>query len=243
VVRRRGAAAVAAGLALVLAMAGCAKQPSGSSGFGDAPGDAPSGGPDVTASSGSDPTPAPEPSVVQAKWFLQVEDLGGGGTVEILPSDRVTEARINPCGGRLPSDDQRLARAAARVLYRFSTIPDATPDGTAYEVITLYRSGGAAGFLADLRAAVERCPTGAQGDMTIEREIGETNFAGDESILVLENQKYDFEGTQSQTVVKVAAIRLGERILILDMMGWEGTDVTPAEMDRLIQAAIKRATL
>ena len=242
-VRRRGAAAVAAGVALVLAMAGCSKQPSGASGFGDAPGGAPTGGPDVTASSGPDPTPAPEPSVVQAKWFLQAEDLGNGGTSEILPSDRVTEARINPCGGRLPSDDQRLARAAAHVLYRFSTIPNSTPDGTAYEVITLYRSGGAAAFLADLRAAVQRCPTGAQGDMTIEREIAKTNFAGDESILIHETLSYDFEGTQAQTVVQVAAIRVGERIIILDVMGWEGTDVNPTELDRLIQAAIMRATL
>lgn len=237
--RRRSVAVVVAGLALVLAVAGGSKQPSGSSSVGDAPvapGATPTAG-------GSDPTPAPEPSVVQAKWFLQAEDLGNGGTSEILPSERVTEAHINPCGGRLPSDDQRLARAAAYVLYRYSTIPDSTPDGTAYEVITLYRSGGAAAFMADLEAAVARCPTGKRGDLPVERKIVETGFAGDQSILIHETMSYDFEGTAMKSVAPIAAIRLGERVLILDATGWEGTDVARTELDRLIQAAIKRAAL
>jgi hypothetical protein len=223
---------------VLLAASGCGKQSGGTGSLGDAPST-----PAATNPAGDPATPAPEPSVVQAKWFLVAEDLGNGGSAEILPSERVTEARINPCGGRLPSDDQRLARAAAHVLYRYNEIPDSTPDGTAYEVITLYRSGGAEAFLADLRAAVQRCPTATQGDMAIEREIAKTDFVGDQSILIRETAKYDFEGTPRQSISQIAAIRLGQRILLLDVSGWEGTDVTQTELDRLIDAAIKRAAL
>ena len=220
--------------AVVVATAGCNReQGRGTGSLGEAPST-----PAVTATATSDApvTPAPESTVIQAKGFLRVEDLGNAGMVEILPSERVKDARINPCNDRLPSDDLRLARAAAYVLFRFQ--PDGyTPDGTAYEVITRYRSGGASAYLADLKAAVQRCP----GTGAVTRSVVETNFAGDESVLVREVHTADFEGTPIESEYLVAAVRLGELIVILDGSGWEGGQVARESYDRVLAAALTRA--
>ena len=185
-------------------------------------------------------TPSPENTVIQAKGFLRVEDLGNSGMIEILPGDRVKDARINPCNDRLPSDDQRLARAAAYLWFRFSP-EDYTPDGTAYEVITRYRSGGASAYLADLKAAVQRCPSKVDTAATFERTVAETGFAGDESVLVREIGTYEAEEMGGESEFLMAAVRLGDLIVILDAMGWEGGMVDREAFDRVLASALTRA--
>src|SRR5690606_14867647 len=185
VARTAAAVAVAAALSLAACSSNGAPPAGGNSALGEAPaGMGGSGDPGAPPS----PAPTPEPisTVVQAKGFLQAPDAGNGGSAEILPSSRVSEARINPCGGALPSDKQRVARAAAFVVYRFNDIPDSTPDGTAYEVISRYSGDGASAYLKDLRDAVSRCPSRTEGEISYTFAIADSGFAGDESVLVKE---------------------------------------------------------
>jgi hypothetical protein len=225
-------------IAITLMLSACGGDSRGTGSLGEAPPG--SGGTGAPPESGS-PTPAPESTVIQAKGFLQVEDLGNGGMAEILPGERVREARINPCGDRLPSDDQRLARAGAHVLFRFNTIPDSIPDGTAYEVISRYRSGGATAYLADLRAAVARCPRITEGDITYDFAIADSGFAGDESVLVTEAATFMFEDQEIRDTGLIAAVRLGELIIIIDADGWEMDSAHRPDVDRLVAAAQIRA--
>jgi hypothetical protein len=210
--------------------------------FGTAgPGSSVSASPTASGAPGDAGTePAPQTTLVRAEGFLRSEDMGNG-TVEILPSSRVSEARINPCGGGLPSDSARLARAAAQMVFQFNGQEGSTPDGTGYEVIARYRTGGASAYLADLRDAVGSCATETTGTSTEERQIGDTGFAGDESVLVTYTSTYEFQGQQRTSVSMTAALRLGELVIIIDVAGWEGADLERSDLDRLVAAAIVRA--
>lgn len=235
----RGVVAISATLAIAaaLALSGCRDAPQPGTGtIGEAPGlEGDASTPPVA------PTPQPEPTVIQAKGFLQIADLGSDGTAEVLPGARVAEARINPCGGPLPSDESRVARAAVLVLYRFNDIPASTPDGTAYEVISRYRSGGATAYLQDLRAAVDRCPTRTEGEIEYQFAVEDSGFAGDESVLVSETARFDFEGSEIEDTSLIAAVRLGNLIILIDADGWEMSSALRSEVDRLVTAALARA--
>lgn len=239
----RTAAAVAVAAALLLAGCGSGGDPppgGGNSVIGEAPaGVGGNGDPGTTPSAG--PMPEPISTVVQAKGFLQASDVGNGGSADILPSSRVSEARINPCGGGLPSDKQRVARAAAFVVYRFNDIPDSTPDGTAYEVISRYSGEGASAYLKDLRDAVERCPSRTEGEIAYTFAVADSGFAGDESVLVKETATYDFMGTEVNQETLIAAVRLGQLIILIDAHGWEMSSAVRADVDRLVAAALVRA--
>ncbi|HLT12059.1 MAG TPA: hypothetical protein VK028_14860 [Micromonosporaceae bacterium] len=240
VARTAAAVAVAAALSLAACSSNGAPPAGGNSALGEAPaGMGGSGDPGAPPS----PAPTPEPisTVVQAKGFLQAPDAGNGGSAEILPSSRVSEARINPCGGALPSDKQRVARAAAFVVYRFNDIPDSTPDGTAYEVISRYSGDGASAYLKDLRDAVSRCPSRTEGEISYTFAIADSGFAGDESVLVKETATYDFMGTEVNQEVLIAAVRLGQLIILIDAHGWEMSSAVRADVDRLVAAALVRA--
>jgi hypothetical protein len=210
--------------------------------FGTAEGSPTAGAtPTTSPTAGAGATPVPQSTVVRADGFLRSEDMGIG-SVEILPSSRVSEARINPCGDTsLPSDAARVARAAAFIMFQFGEPEGSTPDGTGYEVLARYRAGGASAYLADVRDAVGRCPTDVEGSSTLEREIVDEGFAGDESVLVTHSHTYEFEGVPSTAVGMTAALRVGELVIIVDVDGWEGTDVSRSDLDRLITAAILRA--
>ena len=107
-------------------------------------------------------------------------------------------------------------------------------------MLTLYRPGGAAQYIAELTAAVATCPTKAEKTRT----VAARSFAGDESVLILE----EFVGGGSgQTPVPTpsssyrAVIRADDVVMLLYVGPLESGLTQRETIDTMIDIAIKRA--
>jgi hypothetical protein len=153
------------------------------------------------------------------------------------------ESGDNPrfCDKRYAADSA-IAVRRARTIYYYS--PEAQegyiPNGTVSHTITVYRSGGAARALSELRAAVTACPTRTDGPNTYTHEIVSTPRRGDGSLLV------KVTGANAQIPIGYAAyvsvVRLGDVVSVLFAVGWEGATVERAEIDSFTQQAVRRIT-
>jgi hypothetical protein len=138
--------------------------------------------------------------------------------------------------------DSAIGVRRARTIYYYS--PEAQegyiPNGTVSQTITVYRSGGAAKALSELRAAVKACPTETDGPNTYKHEVVSAPKRGDGSMLV------KVTGANDQIPIGYAAyvsvVRLGDVVSVLFAVGWEGATVERAEIDSFTQQAIRRIT-
>jgi hypothetical protein len=145
------------------------------------------------------------------------------------------------CGKRYVTDSAIGVRRT-RTIYYYS--PEAKegyiPNGTVSHTITVYRSGGAARALSELRAAVTACPTETDGANTYTHEVVSAPTRGDGSLLV------KVTGTNTQIPIGYAAyvsvVRLGDVVSVLSAVGWEGATVERADIDSFTQQAVRRIT-
>ena len=160
--------------------------------------------------------------------FLQAADLPGqikGSPERLADGERPLP---NFCGAAYDQSDRLDMRATFRLLYSSAGAPpEATPKGAIYQDVLVYRDAGATAFMTALRAAVSGC--GAQSD---DAGVPVTNFlrgdlgAGDESALIEQRRpSTDDEGNPiedgSEQSMFWAAVRLGDVIAFLAVIGWE----------------------
>jgi hypothetical protein len=139
-----------------------------------------------------------------------------------------------------------LAIAAALALTGCTPSADATSaEGVA--TIGRYQPGGAATYLAELRSELASCPRQEHGGTTVTTDWATvaTGFVADESMLLSAERSYDSPspagGRNSYTFYQ-ALVRGGGTVIILYVYGWEASSAQLAHLERLLQAALTRAT-
>lgn len=191
--------------------------------------------------------PLNPPDVTRAR-FLQVTDAGTGALDNgaMRAEDLTTVVRV-PCASTAPASDTSLsARAGYGLAYRFSPARQ-TLDGSVGEIITRYASATAAtAYVTAFEAAVAACPRQTDPPRVIDRAIVASDFVADDALLVSETvtgpDQRSGSGTFTYTTYRVV-VRGGSTVIILQLAGWEGTaPVDPAHLQRLLQAALDRAS-
>jgi hypothetical protein len=158
---------------------------------------------------------------------------------------RVAEVLQPPCAGAAgPSEALLDRRASATMAYRYRG-PNSTYDGTVDEVLTRYRADGAARLITEWRMAVATCPHLDLDPVTADNAIVASGFAGPDSILVTtvrsgptsRDDPLRFSATDY-----TALVRIGDAMIVLRVGPWETGSPRRADVDRLIGAALTRAT-
>ena len=143
------------------------------------------------------------------------------------------------------SETLTVKRATATMSYRFSPPPSDVFDGDVGEVLTRYQNDGAARLVAEWWAGVAACPHEQLGQTTQDHTVLGTGFAGNESIListVSSGQAPGPPGTTYSATHYTAIIRIGDAAILLRVSGWELASAKPEDVERLVQAAVTRAT-
>jgi hypothetical protein len=221
--------------------------------------------PTASPSAASTPTAtaSPEPPVptfaltgipaVTADRLLRVADNGGKppqAGVTAVPPGFIAGELSPPCATAAPNEAMLAERVSISLPYRahdtnISPDNDVLFDGAVNEILSRYQPGGGAQFLAAWKAAVPACP---HEDFAATRTVSDhvvvgTGFAGPDSILVRTisagspDQPYSDPHTSY-----VAVIRSGDVIILLSFAGYEGGSASRIDVDRLIGAALARAT-
>ena len=163
----------------------------------------------------------------------------------LMAPARVAEVLQPPCDGAAAASEALLdGRASATMSFRYRG-PNSPYDGTVDEVLTRYRADGAARLITEWRTAVAACPHLDLGPVTAENAIVASGFAGPESILVTtvrsgptsRDDPLRFSATDY-----TALVRIGDAMIVLRVGPWETGSPRRADVDRLIGAALTRAT-
>lgn len=177
------------------------------------------------------PSPTqPVPTAIPDRAFLQLADTNG----DVPPEEVPNEGMLPPlCGARYASDAAIAAREGRRLMYWAKRRQEAqTPDGTFRQTITSYRSGGAAGFVGQLRAAVENCPTQTVEGTAYRHRLLTGPRHGDESLLV---------EASGQDVRLISVVRIGAVVMVLYETGWEaGWSADRAVVEAFTAKAVSR---
>jgi hypothetical protein len=160
--------------------------------------------------------------------FLQPGDMPG--QIKGVPVRLGDEERPLPsfCGAAYDQHDRIAVRATFRLLYNSAgSAPESTPKAEVYQDILVFRNDAARAFMTALRAAVAGCAS--QTD-----DVGVRVFnvlrgaveAGDESALIEQRRAATDEtgeplGDGSEQIMYWAAIRVGDAIAFLTVLGWE----------------------
>jgi hypothetical protein len=189
------------------------------------------------ASATADVSTAPPVTDIPDAAFLQPPDLGTG---RIVPKGYGTDA-LAPCYKQPVTADAQLTHREQIVgVYKFSARKVEQPDGIVWQIISVYRPGGATAFLAEIRAQIARCPTTPDPpNYTREASILAEGFGGDESLLWLRKGIYSGDGAYDENFDFVALIRFREIVAFLHVLANAMNE--RADADRLISAAITRA--
>jgi hypothetical protein len=201
-------------MAAVLALAGCQSHPASS----------------VAA-------PPPDAGIPDTA-MLSPADLNGA---EVKPADSPTIGRLDLCqDGKPVGMDHRLATHTVSALYRVPwTPPDNVPDSEISETLWRYEPGGAARFLADLKAALARCP-GPTGDSGVVTRIVSTNLGGDESVLLKLTWTVE-QGGPHQHIAYLAVARVNDTVVAVRDNGYENANGDEARIRSLALKAIHNA--
>jgi hypothetical protein len=183
---------------------------------------------------------------VSSTRLLQAADGGedpfGYG---VMPPDHVAAVLRPPCASAAgPSEALLDLRVSATMSYRFSG-SDAGYDGTVDEVLTRYRVDGAARLLAEWKAAVAACPHLDLDPVAADHAIVASGFAGPESVLVTTTRSGPTSRDDPQrfsSTEYTALIRLGDATIVVRVGPWETGSPRRDDVDRLIGAALARAT-
>jgi hypothetical protein len=190
---------------------------------------------------------------VTADRLLRVSDNGGRppqSGVAPVGAAFIAGDLSPPCATAAPNEAALAERVSISLPYRasdsnISPDNDVLFDGAVNEILSRYQPGGAAQFLAAWKTAVAACPheefsaTRTVSDHTV---VG-TGFAGPDSVLVrtISGGPPDQPYSDPQTSY-VAVIRSGDVIILLSFAGYEGGSASRTDVDRLIGAALTRAT-
>jgi hypothetical protein len=171
--------------------------------------------------------------VIPDAALLQPEDLAGPRT---SPAGTRPFAPPRPCAEPgYPSDGALLGSTAVEVYYRAPGVPaDYIPTTTIQEYVALYRADGAARFLADLNAALVRCPGTTSPWRVVDRGL-----AGEESILIRVGPTNTGHAMVDQYI---AVARSGRVVVVVADLGWEDTVDTTERVRSLIPVALRRAS-
>jgi hypothetical protein len=225
-----------------LAVTGCTGTPNP-----PAPGSDPSTGgasPSSVASgavASATPSPTPRPVSIadaEANRLIQAGDVPNGRPRHVLSDAEVRALVTLPCASAMPASDAQVAQRNGMAM-EFS-FKDAMIDSGVREVLTLYRSGGAAAYMSELTAALAVCATDAR---QVTRTVMKENFAGDASVLFqLKYPKPPTIGTPYVESLYLAAIRAGDVVMVLEIGPYEsGGGTTLLYAQATIAFAIKRA--
>jgi hypothetical protein len=214
-----------------------------------------------TAPSASSPAPAPSISAAPAvplptptlvvgditpDRLLQVADGGRDPLGYGAMRDEFVATVRPPCATAAGASEALIVkRATATMSYRFSPPPSDSFDGDVDEMLTRYQNDGAARLVAEWWAGVAACPHEQVGPTTLDHTVLGTGFAGDESIListVSKGQDQLLPGGTFAITRYTAIIRIGDAAIVLRVFGWERTSAKPEDAERLVQAAVTRAT-
>jgi hypothetical protein len=214
-----------------------------------------------TAPTASPPAPAPSisaaPAAPSPTPTLVVGDITPDRLLQVADGGRepygygaMRDEFINtvrpPCATAAGASEALIVkRATATMSYRFSPPPSDVFDGDVDEMLTRYQNDGADRLVAEWWAGVAACPHEQVGQGTQDHTVLGTGFAGNESILISTLRKGQAPGPPGTTYSATnytAIIRIGDAAIVLRVFGWELTSAKPEDVERLVQAAVARAT-
>jgi hypothetical protein len=179
--------------------------------------------------------------------FLQADDVPGqikGIPVRLSEGERPLPSF---CGAAYDQGDRLAARAAFRLLYNSpGSAVESTPKAAVHQDILVFREDAASAFVAALRAAVTGCA--AQSDDVggqVKNLLRGTVEAGDDSVLIEQRRGSTDElgeprGDGSEQSMYWAAVRVGDAITFLTVVGWECASADLADTITLGQRAAQR---
>jgi hypothetical protein len=122
-----------------------------------------------------------------------------------------------------PSKADRIAARQVHVSYPRAVVP-----GLA-EYVGLYRGGGAAQYLAELRQRAKPCHVDVGGKVEANENYA-TGYAGDESLLTIRSDGYGTPGNGNEFgVVYDSYVRVGNAVLVLELVTRQTTPGDPDE--------------
>jgi hypothetical protein len=194
--------------------------------------------------------PSPTPTLVVGDVtparVLQVADGGRDPLGYGAMRDEFIATVRPPCATAAGASEALIVkRATATMSYRFSPPPSDSFDGDVDELLTRYQNDGAARLVAEWWAGVAACPHEQVGQNTRDHTVLGTGFAGNESILISTVSSGPGPGPPGITFSAThytAIIRIGDAAIVLRVFGWESTSAKPEDAERLVQAAVARAT-
>jgi hypothetical protein len=243
--RRTRRQVLGAGLAVAAVLAGAAfGLPAVRDGDRPQPG-APTTAPPTVTPTPPTPPPAPVPGEmpdIPDAAMLRAEDLGGG---DPPPAESVFWPHLQPpkpCAGA-PSASDRL-RETQRAITDMTGSGETPERPTVFlEYVARYRPGGAAQYLAELRDAIGRCP-GAVGNGNGRWTATNAKLGGDDSLLIrLTRNVPGLGGQTARQTVYVAVARLGNAVVVVADLGWEGGNGHEPRVRQLTTAALHRAEI
>ncbi|MEH1054271.1 hypothetical protein V6U89_03540 [Micromonospora sp. CPCC 206171] len=177
------------------------------------------------------PPPARTPTSIPDSAFFALaaaNDTGAGAQFD--------EGRVLPalCGAE-PGASGIVRQRTRSFPVKLTGTPDdyVVPDLYYRHSITIYRDGGAAATLDDLRAAVRECPQQQLGDVIRRQKLLPSSGYGEESVLFEVRGPYQVPdgGPTGEVVNLVRAIRIGSVVTVLWDQGWEGSSTTRSQFD------------
>ncbi|WP_144119864.1 hypothetical protein [Catellatospora sichuanensis] len=222
----------------------------------------PSGTPRVSAPPSSTPTPQPSPEPSTEDRCLDTYP-GAIADAAFLPGTFGAEQadlcyRVRPArpgeedwpaedhlpqvcaSGTLPSEALVADRRGGHRLWNSSSTPGETSTAVYDHTVTRYAGTGARGYLADLRAAVNRCGAYTRDGARYEYSVVSAPKLGDESLRLVLHRRYlqPQEATPREARYLIAVIRRGDHVAVVFDHGWEGTPTRDrAIIDVFTQAA------
>lgn len=183
----------------------------------------------------------PGPKTIPVTAFLQKEDTRSDEGPNV-----VSEPMLPPlCGAAFPSDTLKLARQTRNMrYYKAGTPAGNTPDGTVRQTITTYTADGGTTFLAEVKAAVEKCPQEKISQTVYANKLLTATPHGDETLLIERTYPtvdVNDKPTGGTEVRLIAVVRIGNVVTVLYETGWErGWSAEPATMETLTAKAEQR---
>ncbi|WP_199509860.1 hypothetical protein [Nucisporomicrobium flavum] len=182
------------------------------------------------------PAAAATRTVVPAAAMLQPADLGVPVTTaaaDLRPWLRPPQ----PCGP-FRSSARRTADNAVQALYPVSEIRPTV----LLEYVAVYRGGGAAQYLRELRRAVTRCH-GCTDPAGRTWRLLDTRVAGRDSLLIGVAETFDYGDSVRVKTTYVAVARVGHAVVVLADIGWEAGDGHENLVREFVPIAVDRASI
>ena len=179
--------------------------------------------------------------------FLQPGDVPG--QIKGIPVRLDDGERPLPsfCGAAYDQGDRLAARATFRLLYNSpGSAAESTPKAAIYQDIMVFREDAAAAFMTGLRAAVSACTSQADDvGVRVANVLRGAVEAGDESALIEQRRASTDEvgeprGDGSSQSMYWAAVRVGDAVAFLAVVGWECTSADLGDAVTLGQRAASR---